>query len=63
MEQPPRTVRVGEQMGHSNKGPANSVPGQQERAAWGTAARADEGRWRKPTADMLSSYDLNTTQG
>ena len=49
-------------MGRSSEGPADGVPGQQERAAWGAAAREEEGRCRKPYR-MLSSFDLNTTEG
>ena len=43
VEQPPRTVRGVVQMGRSSEGPVNGVSGQQERAAWGAAARDEEG--------------------
>ena len=32
------------QMGRRSTGPADGVPGQQERAVWGAAAREEEGR-------------------
>ena len=44
LEEPPRKVSGGVQMGCSDEGPANGVPGQQEPAAWGAAAREEEGR-------------------
>ena len=61
VEQPPRTVRGAVQRRHSSEGPANGVLGQQEQAAWGAAAREEEGD-DACHADMLSSFDLNTTQ-
>ena len=51
-------------MGHSREGPADgvSVHGQQEGAAWGTAlARA--AYHAAYHAALLSSFNLNTTQG
>ena len=46
--QPSRTVRGAVQMGRSSEGPADGVPGQKERAAWGTAPREEEGGLRMP---------------
>ena len=37
-------VRKSFYLGSSSEGPADGVPGQQERAAWGAAAREEEGR-------------------
>ena len=48
-------------MGRSSKGPADRVPGQQERAAWGAAARKEGDD--ACHADMLSSFDLDNIQG
>ena len=59
--QPSRTVRIAVQMGRSSEGPADRVPGQQERAAWGAAVREKEGN-DACHANMLSSFDLDTTQ-
>ena len=60
--QPSRTVRRAVQMGRSSEGPADRVPGQQERAARGAAVREEEGN-DACHANMLSSFDLDTTQG
>ena len=49
-------------MGRSSEGPANGVPGQQERAAWAQQLVKRKGD-DASHADMLSSFDLNTTQG
>ena len=47
-------------MGHNREGPADGVPvhGQQEGDAWGTALPRVAYH-----ADLLSSFNLNTTQG
>ena len=45
-------------MGRSNEGPVNGVPGEQKQAA-----REEGDDAYACHADMLSSFDLNTTQG
>ena len=50
-------------VGRRSKGPANSVAGQQDGAAWVVLSNDEEGGEDQCHADTPSGFDVNTTQG